>query len=289
IVDVENIIRRLRQLRKEGSTKSTASIVAAASVEVRGPIVYASLIEISALLPVFFLEGLSGSFFQPLAQAYVVAGLVSPLIALTVTPALVLILLGNAPVERRSSWIVPWLHRIYDGMLRPIVARPRRAYFTMAAIVLAGLSVLSFVGRELLPAFKERDFLMHWITTAGTSHPEMVRITRRACAELLTVPGVRNAGSHIGQATLADEPYGVNFTENWVSVDPSADYDETVGRIQETVDGYPGLIRDVQTYLKERIREVLTGASDALVVRMYGQDLHVLQSKAQEVKQIGRA
>jgi CzcA family heavy metal efflux pump len=285
IVDVENIIRRLRQLRKEGSAKPTASIVAEASVEVRGPIVYASLIEISALLPVFFLEGLSGSFFQPLAQAYVVAGLVSPLIALTVTPAMVLILLGNAPVEQRASPLVPWLHRVYDRMLTPIVARPRRAYVTMVAIVCAGLSVLPFVGQDLLPAFKERDFLMHWIGNAGTSHPEMVRITQRVCAELLTVPGVRNAGAHIGQAMLADEPYGINFAENWVSIDPSVDYDATVRRIQETVDGYPGLIRDVQTYLKERIREVLTGTSDAIVVRMSGPDLHVLQSKAREVKQ----
>jgi Cu/Ag efflux pump CusA len=100
IVDVENIVRRLRQLRKEGSTLPTWRIVLDASIEVRGAIVYASLIEISALLPVFFLQGLSGAFFQPLASAYVVAGLVSPLIALTVTPAMVLVLLGNAPIER---------------------------------------------------------------------------------------------------------------------------------------------------------------------------------------------
>ena len=285
IVDVENIVRRLRQLRQEGSTQSLASIVAGASLEVRGAIVYASLIEISALLPVFFLDGLSGSFFQPLAQAYVVAGLVSPLIALTVTPALVLILLGNASVNQRPSPIIPWLHRVYDRMLKPIVAQPRRAYVAMAAIVFAGLAVLPFMGQDLLPAFKERDFLMHWITNAGTSHPEMARITQRACAELLTIPGVRNCGSHMGQAMLADEPYGINFTENWVSIDPSADYDETLRKIQETVDGYPGLIRDVQTYLKERIREVLTGSSDAVVVRIYGQDLQVLQSKAQEVRQ----
>ncbi len=97
IVDVENIVRRLRRLRKEGSTQSTASIVLEASIEVRGAIVYASLIEISALLPVFFLQGLSGAFFFPLATAYVVAGLVSPIIALTVTPAMVYILLSNAP------------------------------------------------------------------------------------------------------------------------------------------------------------------------------------------------
>src|SRR5882724_10635724 len=125
---------------------------------------------------------------------------------------------------------------------------------------------------------------MHWITTAGTSHSEMVRITQRACAELLKIPGVRNAGSHIGQASLADEPYGINFTENWVSIDPAVDYDKTVKRIQETVDGYPGLIRDVQTYLKERIREVLTGASDAIVVRIYGDDVDVLHELGAKVK-----
>jgi CzcA family heavy metal efflux pump len=285
IVDVENIIRRLRQARRDGSTQSTASIVAAASIEVRGSIIYASLIEISALLPVFFLEGLSGAFFRPLAQAYVVAGLVSPLIALTVTPAMVLMLLGHAPVRPRPSPIIPWLHRVYERLLQPVVARPRRAYLAMAAIVCAGLSVLPFVGQDLLPAFKERDFLMHWITNAGTSHPEMVRITRRVCAELLRIPGVRNAGSHIGQAMLADEPYGINFTENWVSIDPSVDYDATLRKIQDTVDGYPGLIRDVQTYLKERIREVLTGSSDAIVVRIYGQELRVLQSQAKAVKE----
>ncbi|MBI5031565.1 MAG: efflux RND transporter permease subunit [Chloroflexi bacterium] len=284
IVGVENIVRRLRQLRKDGSTKSTARIVMEASIEVRGPIVYASLIEISALVPVFFLEGLSGSFFKPLAEAYIVAGLVSPLIALTVTPAMVLILVGGTSVEHRQSPLIPFLHRIYAMALKPIIANPRRAYLTVTLLVIVGFGVWPFLGQELIPSFKERDFLMHWITNAGTSHPEMFRITQQACRELLTIPGVRNCGSHIGQAMAADEPYGVNFTENWISVDPSVDYDLTLAKIQETVDGYPGLIRDVQTYLKERIKEVLTGSSDAIVLRIYGQDLHELQAKAEEVK-----
>jgi Cu/Ag efflux pump CusA len=150
--------------------------------------------------------------------------------------------------------------------------------------MVAGLAVWPFLGQELLPSFKERDFLMHWITKPGTSHPEMWRITAQACRELLTIPGVRNCGSHIGQAMNADEPYGIYFTENWISVDPSVDYDETLAKVQETVDGYPGLIRDVQTYLKERIREVLTGASDTIVVRIYGPDLEVLRDKADEVR-----
>jgi CzcA family heavy metal efflux pump len=284
IVDVENIVRRLRRLRQEGSTQSTASIVLEASLEVRGSIIYASLIEISALLPVFFLQGLSGAFFQPLATAYVVAGLVSPFIALTVTPAMVLVLLANAPIEHRQSPIIPWLHGLYDRVLGRTLRAPSLAYGTVSTIVLAGLVVTPFLGQELLPSFKERDFLMHWILKPGSSHPEMWRITAESCRELLTIPGVRNCGSHIGQAVMADEPYGVYFTENWISVDPAVDYDKTLASVQELVDGYPGLVRDVQTYLKERIREVLTGSSDTVVIRIYGQDLHTLTEKADEVR-----
>ncbi|HEX5807657.1 MAG TPA: efflux RND transporter permease subunit, partial [Anaerolineales bacterium] len=284
IVDVENIVRRLRRIRKEGSTQSTASIVLEASLEVRGSIIYASLIEISALLPVFFLQGLSGAFFEPLAIAYVVAGLVSPFVALTVTPAMVLVLLSNAPIEHRQSPIIPWLHSIYDRILGRTLRAPGLAYGTVSTIVVAGLVVTPFLGQELLPSFKERDFLMHWIIKPGSSHTEMWRITAEACRELLTIPGVRNCGSHIGQAINADEPYGVYFTENWISVEPSVDYDETLGSVQELVDGYPGLVRDVQTYLKERIREVLTGSSDTVVIRIYGQDLHVLIEQADDVR-----
>jgi Cu/Ag efflux pump CusA len=142
-----------------------------------------------------------------------------------------------------------------------------------------------FLGRELLPDFKERDFLMHWLGKPGTGHPEMVRISQKACQELMTIPGVRNCGSHIGQARLMDEVYGIYFGENWVSVDPSVDYDKTLASIQSMVDGYPGLVRDVQTYLKERIREVLTGSSHPVVVRLYGEDLEVLRSKAAEIEE----
>jgi CzcA family heavy metal efflux pump len=286
IVDVENIMRRLRQLRREGSTKPTALIVLEASLEVRGAIVWASLIEISALLPVFFMEGLTGSFFQPLAQAYVIAVFASMLAALTLTPALIVILLGKAPIERGASPLAMWLGRIYERALMPAIHRPRLAYSTVAAIVLAGGAVVPFLGQELLPAFKESDFLMHWVTAPGTGHPEMYRITQQASRELRAIPGVRNFGAHIGRAVAADEVVGMNFTENWISIEPSVDYDATVATIQATVDGYPGLVRDVQTYLKERTKEVLTGSSDSIVVRISGPDLLVIRDKAQEVRQV---
>lgn len=285
IVDVENIVRRLRQERLKGSTKPAEQIVLDASVEVRNAIVYASLIEMTALLPVFFLEGLSGAFFRPLAQAYVVAALVSPMVALTVTPALVLILISNAPVKDRVSPLIPPLHRLYARMLAPTLNHPRLTYASFAAVLLVGIIAYPLLGQELLPSFKERDFLMHWLGKPGTGHEEMVRISQRACQELIEIEGVRNCGSHIGQALLMDEVYGIYFGENWVSVDPAVDYDRTLASIQELVDGYPGLYRDVQTYLKERIREVLTGSSHPIVIRIYGQDLDVLRGKAAELEE----
>jgi CzcA family heavy metal efflux pump len=284
IIDVENIVRRLRQHRAEGSTKSTARIIFESSLEVRNAIVYATLISALAVMPVFFMQGLSGAFFRPLALSYALAMLASMVVALTVTPALSLLLLHKAPLERRQSPLIPRLQRAYQAVLQRTIRTPRPAYITIGIIALAGLLILPRLGQQLLPSFKERDFLMHWVGKPGTSLPEMDRISTVACQELRTIPGVRNCGSHIGQALVMDEVYGVYFGENWISVDPAVDYDATLAKVQELVDGYPGLRRDVQTYLKERIREVLTGGSDAIVVRIFGPDLDVLREKANEVR-----
>ena len=286
IVDIENIMRRLREARLAGSTQSAASIIFSSSMEVRGAIVYASLIEALALLPVFFLEGLTGSFFRPLAFSYALAVFVSMTVALTMTPALSLILLRNAPLERRGSPIARGLQRGYGWILARIIRTPRPAYGAVAVIMIAGLAAAPALGQSLLPEFKERDFLMHWLTKPGTSLGEEVRVTTASSKELRSIPGVRNFGAHIGNALLGDEPYGVYFGENWISVDPKADYDQTRANIQEVVDGYPGIFRDVQTYLKERIREVLAGSSEAITVRIYGPDLGILRTKAQQIKEI---
>ena len=285
IVDVENITRRLRQHRKEGKKLSIGRIILEASFEVRHAIIFSTLIEVAALLPVFVMEGLSGAFFQPLALSYAIAIAASTVVALTVTPALSLILLRNAPLKQHESPLVKVLHRGYNWILSRTLKRPRPAYFTVAIIVLAGLVVLPQLGQELLPSFKERDFLMHWLTKPGTSLPEMQRITKLVSKELRSIPGVRNFGAHIGQTQAMDEVVGIYFGENWISVDPSVDYDETIAKIQETVDGYPGLYRDVLTYLKERIREVLTGSHETITVRIYGHELSALRSKAEEIRQ----
>jgi CzcA family heavy metal efflux pump len=284
IIDMENIVRRIRTKRAAGSTESLTSIILHASLEVRSAILYATLINVAAVLPVVFVGSLTGAFFRPLALSYALAVLVSMVVALTVTPALSLVLLSRGSLKRREAPLVRVLKRGYGAVLDRVIRRPRAAYAAVAAVLLLGVVAAPRLGQELFPSFKERDFLMHWITTPGTSMPEERRIVTRASHEMRSIDGVRGFGSHIGQAFLGEEIAGANFGENWVSVDPKADYDTTLASIHEVVDGHPGLYRNVQTYMRERIDEVLVGTSEPIVVRIYGDDLGVLRRAADRVR-----
>ncbi|MGK0185139.1 MAG: CzcA family heavy metal efflux pump [Verrucomicrobiales bacterium] len=286
IIDVENIMRRLRLNRAAGNPESSFQVVLKASLEVRSAVVYASLIVILVFLPVFFLGGLSGAFFQPLALSYVLAILASLVVALTVTPAMSLILLPGARQREKDAPLVRTLKAAYRLVLPRFVAVPKLALlFILGTFLVAGIGVTK-LGEEFLPNFKESDFLMHWVEKPGASIESMDRITIAASKELRAIPGVRNFGSHIGRAEVADEVVGPNFTELWISLDEDVDYDKTVATVQEVVNGYPGLYRDLLTYLKERIKEVLSGASATIVVRIFGDDLEKLRDKAQEVGKV---
>lgn len=284
IIDVENIGRRLRLNRQSDTPKPSLQVVLEASLEVRSAVVFASLIVMLVFLPIFFLSGVSGSFFRPLAMAYILAIGASLLVALTVTPALCLFLLPKAPLRHLEPGLVRSLKARYRALLPATLDRPKVAIGVVAGgLVLAGLGSLA-TKDQFLPNFRETDFLMHFVEKPGTSVEAMERITLRASRELRDVPGVRNFGSHIGRAEAGDEVYGPNFTELWISLDETADYDASVTKIQEVIDGYPGLYRDVLTYLRERIKEVLTGAGATVVVRIYGPDVDTLRTTAEQVK-----
>jgi Cu/Ag efflux pump CusA len=285
VVGVENVERRLRQARQEGSDKSTAAIILEASLEIRSPIAYATLILLLAVMPVFFISGLTGAFFAPLALSYTLALLASLVVALIVTPALSLLLLPKVPLERRASPLVGWLQRGYNRALAPIVRSPRLAYLVVGVIMLAGLVAAPFLGQSLLPSFKQTELLIQWEATPGTSRSEMNRIASQASQELRAIPGVRNVGAHVGRAETGDQIVGINSGELWVSLDPAANHDATTAAVREVIDGYPGLFLAVQTYQPDRIGAALTQPDQDIVVRVYGHDLGVLRDKGQEVRQ----
>jgi CzcA family heavy metal efflux pump len=286
IIDVENIVRRLRLNRTADEPQSAFAVVLSASLEVRSAVVYASLIVILVFMPIFFMEGLAGAFFRPLASAYVLAILASLFVALTVTPALSLMLLAGKHAPRTDAPLTRWLKKLYSPLLPPIVARPQLALLTIV-LAFALTSIAAWrLGQEFLPHFQETDFLMHFVEKPGTSVEAMRRITTHASRELRAIPGVRNFGSHIGRTEVADEVVGPNFTELWISIDEDHDYKKTVQEVEDVVYSYPGLYRDVLTYLRERIKEVLTGTSAAIVVRLYGPDMDTLRAKAKEIEAV---
>lgn len=287
IIDVENVLRRLRLNHASPNPQPAWGVVLEASLEVRSAVVYATIIVILVFLPVFFLDGLAGTFFRPLALSYILAVGASLAVALVVTPALCLILLPKVgrTGERHDTLWVRWLKNGYRRSLPRLLARPRAIIAGLVVMFLVTGLAVTRLGEEFLPNFQEYDFLMHWVEKPGTSLQAMQRITARASRELRAIPGVRNFGAHIGRAEVADEVVGPNFTELWISLDPNIPYAPTVAKIQQVVDGYPGLTRDLLTYLKERIKEVLSGGSGAIVVRLYGPNLEVLRQKAAEVSE----
>ncbi|ATB38449.1 acriflavin resistance protein [Cystobacter fuscus] len=282
IIDVENVQRRLAENLRLAQPRSSLQVILDASMEVRSAVVFATLIVVLVFIPVFFLDGVSGAFFRPLAVAYVLAVFASMGVALTVTPVLCLLFLERG--EHAPPRLGGWLRERARPLIVWMMDRPRLALGAVAGMVIAGAVGAALLGEGFLPHFQETDFLMHWVAKPGTSGEAVRRTALRASAELRSIPGVRHFGAHIGRAEVADEVVGPNFAELWINLEGAVDYRATVERIHRVVEGYPGLYRDVQTYLQERIKEVLSGASGSIVVRVYGPDLDTLRTKAAEVE-----
>jgi len=283
IMDVDNIERRLVREREMGSDRSTVSIIIDALIESRASLVFTGLILLLAVLPIFFLGGLRGRFLGPFGQSYVVAILVSLAVALILTPALSMVLTPGARSVRREFAPTQALRRAYQSLLVRALKAPL-ALLALAVIVgiiavLIGLAL----DQEMVPSFKETDLLVAVEAAPGTSHSEMGRIMSRVSEELQGLDGIRNVGFHIGRAITGDQIVNVNSGEIWVNVDPEADYDATVNAVQNIIDGYPGLFREVQTFAPERIHEALADTDQNVVVRLYGNEFDVLRTQAEEV------
>jgi len=278
------IARRLREDPLAGEP-TDRSVVREASVRSGRILAYSLVIMTLALTPLFRTGGLAGeAFFPPLALASIATLTTSFIVALTVTPVLSLMLL-RPERSRGESPGVRWSRALHARMLAPLVRRTVPAVMVVSmALVAIGAAVLpTQLQKSLMPTLQENNLLIKWDTPPGTSLPEGIRLGERVTTELRALPGVSNVGAHFGRAITADQVVGANGGMIWVSVDPAADYDRTIGTVQDVVQGYPGLERAALSYSSERIRQVTSGVVDPVVVRIYGEDLNVLREKAQEV------
>jgi len=274
IVDVENIVRRLRL---DPQALDRAAIIAAASVEVRAPVVYATFVLGVTIAPILALTGLQGAFFSPLALAFLLATMASLLVAISVTPALSLLLLGRIGAHHEPALIAAIKHR-HARLVTAICARPRAVLVTTALIGLIALLGMTRFGAELLPAFRERHYVLQVGGPAGASLDYMRDLGRRVSNDLLALPEVASVEMQIGRAEAGEDTFPPHRSEFHVELRDvgAAGEDAAVTHIRAVLARYPGLQSEVLTFLGDRVSESLSGETAAVAVGIYGGDLDTL-------------
>ena len=286
IVDVDRILQRLRLNRQQGGLRSASAVIFEASSETRSALFFAALITLLAIVPVFFIQGVQGGIYQPLAISYVLAVLAAMVVALTVTPALSLILLSRTRLEHRESPLVSRMQGSYDRNLSRMTNGSGLVNFAIIVLMVASLVALPFMKRDSsLPAFKEPYLAVRFQAAPGTSNAEMNRIVSRVSTELRGIPGVSNVGSHVGRAVFGDQVVNVNSAEVWVSIEPNANYDATFAAVEDVVNGYPGLGHEVRTYVQQTLDAVQGDSNSDVTVRLYGESHDVLRVEAEKLRQ----
>jgi CzcA family heavy metal efflux pump len=288
IIDVENIARRLRENARADAPRPAAAVVLEASLEVRSSVVYATFVVALVFLPVLTLTGVQGALFRPLGLAYILAILASLVVALTVTPALTLLLLGRRGHHARESPALAWLKARYAGVLDRLADRPATVGVVAAGVCLAAAATLPFFGATFLPEFREGHYLIHMSAVPGTSLDESFRLGAKVTEALRRDPRVRAVAQRIGRAELSEDTWGTHYTEFEVDLVPlTGEAAETVqDDLRRILSGFPGVNFAIRGFLAERIEETLTGSTAELVVRVFGDDLDSLDVAARRVAEI---
>jgi HME family heavy-metal exporter len=286
VVDVENILRRLKQNAAQGHPLPTLEVVRQASVEVRSGIVYATVIVVLVFVPLFALPGIEGRLFTPLGIAYIVSVLASMAVSMTVTPVLSSYLLprmkrldhGDSPlVQRLKAWdtrVLTWSFRHARTLMAGAVV----------AVALAAASV-PFFPRAFLPAFNEGSLVVGMLFNPGTSLDESNRMGALAERLLQEVPEVHRVGRRTGRAELDEHAEGVHSTEIEVDLTPSERTREAVlADIRQHLAVLPAQV-SVGQPISHRLDHLLSGVRAQIAVKIFGDDTDTLRGLAEQVRQ----
>ncbi|MBI4620787.1 MAG: efflux RND transporter permease subunit [Desulfobacterales bacterium] len=286
IIDVENILRRLRENRLGENPQPVFQVVLDASIEVRHAVVYATFAVALVFIPVLTMSGVAGRLFAPLGIAYIIATLASLLVALTVTPALCFVFLGQRTFKEPP--VVQWLKVKYSSLLVQIERRHRIVIAGVVFFAVAGLAVLPFLGGGFLPELEEGHFIVHMAAVPGTSLQESLRLGRHVSLELLKLPYVRSVAQRVGRAEKADDIFGTHDGEFEVDLKPLKEKQAELARleIRNVLTRFPGVNFAVKTFLTERVEETLSGYTASVVINIFGNELDILDKKAQEIARV---
>ena len=286
VVDVENVIRRLRVNLDKASLDqlSPLAIVRAASLEVRTGIIYATAIIVLVFIPLFALPGIEGRLFVPLGIAFIVSTLASLLVSVTITPVLCFYLLPSMQSLRdHDTKIVTWLKSHYEVQLSRLLAAPKKPLmYAFASVIVAAASV-PFMASSFLPPFNEGTLLIGLRLNPGVSLSESAGVASQAEKLVRQVPEVTYVGRRSGRAELDEHAEGVHVSELDVGLKPAGDLDRSMAEIQADIRSrlvnLPAAIAIGQP-ISHRIDHMLSGVRSQIAFKIFGDDLDVLRSQA---------
>ena len=285
VVDVENILRRLRENRHAGSPRPAFAVIVAASNEVRSGIVYATAIICLVFVPLFALSGIEGRLFAPLGQAYIIAILSSLVVSLTLTPALASWLLpGLKSLEAPEGRLVRGL-KAGNARLVGIALRHQGAVMT-AALLGVGLAAYGAMGlpRVFLPPFNEGSFTVNLAFTPGISLAESSRIGAVAEGLVIDIPEVERVGRRTGRAELDEHAEGVHSSDLEIGLKPGGRPRESiVADIRARLGVLPVSV-NVGQPISHRLDHMLSGVRAEIAVKLFGEDLDILRRMAEDLK-----
>jgi CzcA family heavy metal efflux pump len=288
VIDVENILRRLRENRHSADPRPAIRVIFDASIEVRSAVVYATFAVALVFIPILTMSGVAGRIFAPLGMAYIFSILASLLVALTLTPALSLVFLGRGRFQQKEPPLARWLKRGYRSLLLGVGRFP---HLMIAAVVVTaglGLALLPSFHESFLPQLKEGHFIVHMRPIPGTSLSEALRMGRHVTELLERIPFVRMISQRAGRAVGSEDILATQNSEIEVDLKHVTARESELAEpdIRKAIAEVPGPSFVVNTFLAERIEETVSGYTASVVVNVFGQNLDVLDRKAREVERI---
>jgi HME family heavy-metal exporter len=285
VVDVENVLRRLKENSKLAQPLSSIQVIANASSEVRSGILYATLIVVLVFVPLFALPGIEGSLFTPLGIAYVVSILASMLVAMTVTPVLCYFLLPKMKqLDHGDTRLVCFLKK-WDSKILNWSFQHTRSLFMMAIVaVLLAAATVPFFPRTFLPAFNEGTLTVNIVLNPGTSLEESNRVGNLAEKLINQVPEVTQVGRRTGRAELDEHAEGVHYSELDVDLKKSKrSRDEIIQDIRQRLSVLPAA-SNVGQPISHRLDHLLSGVRAQIALKINGEDLDNLRNIANDMR-----
>jgi HME family heavy-metal exporter len=289
IVDIENIFRRLRENRLRSHPLPVFEVIRSAASEVRNSIVFATIIVVLVFIPLFALQGIEGRIFMPLGIAYVTSITASLLVSLSVTPALAAYMLPHLRSfgGEQDSWLVARVKKLQRHALDWAFAHARIVFVSIGLLFMTALASFPFLGREFLPEFNEGSVTINLLTPPGTSLEESGRIGSIAERLILDIPEASKTGRRTGRAELDDHAEGVHSSEIEVELrDSERSRAEILQDIRAKLEVIPGIAINIGQPISHRIDHMMSGVRAQLAVKLFGPDLDLLRSKAEEIRAV---